>query len=606
MSKIKTCFSVLYLLLCPILSFILLEYYTHDPFETMTAVPLLLNIALFELLSLFLLMLTGSSRICLLLLLLFCSLYGLANYFVLEFRGAPIQPWDILSVTTAASVADNYEYKLNADTLKVLAGFAVLLLLALMTNIRLRSLRIRLAVLCVSGLAVFGYTRMLDSETIVEKKLHLYNKLFTPTAIQYKNGTLTAFLLQLQYVSVQKPAGYDADDAQKLLESYKALSDTGTGLAAAVPSADSDTAAVSGKYPNIIVIMNEAFSDPAVLGEFTTNKDYMPFVHSMLNGAENTVSGHMSVSVKGGNTANTEFEFLTGSTMAFLPFGSVPYQQYVQDKMPTLASHLSSLGYRTVAMHPYAASGWERDEVYPAFGFDSSYFIDFYKDAPRIRKYVSDEGDYQKLIQIYEEKKAGQPLFLFNITMQNHSSYSDWNKYANFTPDIQVEGSSSKLLPAYLSLISLSDQAIEKLVNYFENQPEETVLVFFGDHQPADSVVNPVLALHSKHSSSLSEEDEAARYQVPFFIWANFDIAEESGLMTSANFLAVKTLQTAKLPLTDYFAFLAQQKQQTPVVSAGCVLLPDGTLTDPREQKDLLNTYQTLQYYQIFDRNDKE
>lgn len=62
--------------------------------------------------------------------------------------------------------------------------------------------------------------------------------------------------------------------------------------------------------------------------------------------------------------------------------------------------------------------------------------------------------------------------------MQNHSSYSDWADYDNFSPDITVEGSDSKLLPAYLSLIRLSDSAIQNLVSYFEAQEEPTMIVF--------------------------------------------------------------------------------------------------------------------------------
>ena len=54
------------------------------------------------------------------------------------------------------------------------------------------------------------------------------------------------------------------------------------------------------KKPNIIVIMDEAFSDPAVLADFQTNEDYMPFMHSMMDGADNTVSGWLNVSVLGG------------------------------------------------------------------------------------------------------------------------------------------------------------------------------------------------------------------------------------------------------------------------------------------------------------------
>ena len=69
----------------------------------------------------------------------------------------------------------------------------------------------------------------------------------------------------------------------------------------------------------------------------------------------------MYSSVKGGNTANTEFEFLTGLSMYFLPTGSIPYQQYIKSEVPSLASQLSSVGYTSVSMHPYYPKGWNRD-----------------------------------------------------------------------------------------------------------------------------------------------------------------------------------------------------------------------------------------------------
>lgn len=96
----------------------------------------------------------------------------------------------------------------------------------------------------------------------------------------------------------------------------------------------------------------------------------MPFIHRLQQGAENTRTGYLNVSVLGGNTANTEFEFLTGNTIGFLPQGSVAYQQYVQKETPSLAYYLKELDYHTVAIHPYYASGWDRDRVYPLLGFD--------------------------------------------------------------------------------------------------------------------------------------------------------------------------------------------------------------------------------------------
>ena len=613
--RAKKCVPYLFLIIIPVLNFWLLEWFSHDPFQTMKPYVQWMNVALFWFSALFLFGLTGRVSRALGIQTAFCAVYGLANYFVLEFRGAPIQPWDILSIGTAASVADNYEYRLDKDALTALIGLLVLLAAEFFLRAdfygpfksrralkkeaaagsapksdtpertptkRRRVIIARTALCLVTGLLCFGYMKMLHNEDFVQKKLRLYDKLFTPTTIQFKNGTVTAFLMELQYMSVEKPSGYNEKDAREALASY-------------------ETAGTPANTPNIIVVMNEAFSDPAVLGGFTTNEDYMPFVHSLLRGAEDTVSGLLNVSVKGGNTANTEFEYLTGNSMAFLPYGSIPYQQYIKNETPSMASWLSGFGYRTVAMHPYRAAGWDRNKVYPLMGFDEMYFQEFYKDSGVIRKYVSDEADYEKIIQIYEQKEPGEPLFLFNVTMQNHSSYNDWADYDNFSPDITVDGSDSEVLSAYLSLMKLSDQATERLVDYFAKEEEDTVIVFFGDHQPTDSVVNPVLKLNGTSSSSLSAEEEALRYQVPFFIWANYDIEEESGLNISANYLASRTLDAAGLPKPGYFSFLSELEKQAPVISANHVSLSDGTFSSADDQDELLREYKTFQYHQLFD-----
>lgn len=613
--RAKKCVPYLFLIIIPVFNFWLLEWFSHDPFQTMKPYVQWMNIALFWFSALFLFGLTGRVSRALGIQTAFCAVYGLANYFVLEFRGAPIQPWDILSIGTAASVADNYEYRLDKDALTALIGLLVLLAAEFFLRAdfygpfksrralkkeaaagsapkadtpertpakRRRVIIARTALCLVTGLLCFGYTKMLHNEDFVQKKLRLYDKLFTPTTIQFKNGTVTAFLMELQYMSVEKPSGYNEKDAREALASY-------------------ETDGAPSSTPNIIVIMNEAFSDPAVLGKFTTNEDYMPFVHRLLDGAEDTVSGFLNVSVKGGNTANTEFEYLTGNSMAFLPYGSIPYQQYIKNETPSMASWLSGFGYRTVAMHPYRAAGWDRNKVYPLMGFDEMYFEEFYKDSEVIRKYVGDEADYDKIIQIYEQKEPGEPLFLFNVTMQNHSSYNDWADYDNFSPDITVDGSDSEVLSAYLSLMKLSDQATEKLVDYFAKEDEDTVIVFFGDHQPTDSVVNPVLKLNGTSSSSLSAEEEALRYQVPFFIWANYDIEEESDLNISANYLGSRTLDAAGLPKPGYFSFLSELEKQVPVVSANHVSLSDGTFSAADDQDELLREYKTFQYHQLFD-----
>lgn len=580
------------MILFPVGNFYLFEWYTHNPWESMKVPIQFLNIYFFELLMALFLFVFGRLKWSLRLQSIFFMIVGLANYYIISFRGAPIMPWDIYSIGTALSVADNFKYTIEKQTIFVLLGFVLLIAAESVVNLELKTSvaskkkylwGARAAGILIIAMLINSFTHMLHLDsTIIKYKM--YDKLFTPTVMSKRDGTAVAFLMELKYISVDKPAGYSDDKPQEILAPY----DT---------DADSDPDAVT--LPNIIVIMNEAFSDPAVLGNFETNEDYMPYVHSILDGGVgNTISGYLNVSVLGGNTANTEFEFLTGSTMAFLPQGSVPYQQYLKKEMPSLASHLKDLGYETIATHPYNSTGWDRNKVYPLLGFDEMYFIRDYKNPEKIRKYTSDRACYDKIISMYESKPAGTPLFVFNVTMQNHSSYTD--EFDNFHPDIEVTGSSSKALNNYLSLMKISDQSLQYLTNYFADADEDTIIVFFGDHQPTNSVVSSVWKLNGKNGSELSDEDEAKRYKVPYFIWCNFDIDSQANIESSTNFLAASILDTASIPLTPYEQYLAALSEKYPVITAIRAENGDGKSTDVKKVMGELNNYAILQYHRLF------
>ena len=348
--------------------------------------------------------------------------------------------------------------------------------------------------------------------------------------------------------------------------------------------------------------MDEAFSDVSVLGEFDTNEDDMPFVRSMLNGAENTVSGYLNVSVCGGNTANTEFEFLTGDTMAFLPTGSIPYQQYIKRKVPSIAGYLSELGYDTYAQHPYYGSGWEREKIYPLLGFDKMNFVEDYVPRTIVRQYVSDESDFDMIIRTFEQKEEGKPAFIFNVTMQNHGGYT--SEYDDFVNDVCATEVDNQALNQYLSLVRLTDEKLRELVEYFDNQEEDTVIVFFGDHQPSDSVVAPIWKLNGKDSGSLSKEDSELRYMVPYFIWANYDIDEAQNEDTSVNYLGAKMLQYAGVPTSEYQNFLLELENYYPVISGVKIQKSAETDSDKKSAEEMMNKYKCLQYYTMFDWED--
>ena len=588
--------SLLLVILPPAACFYLMECYSHNPFMVVRPWAQFFNIVLFLLVTMVLFLLTGKLKTAHRIVYGVAMIYGIANGYVVRFRTNPIVPWDIFSWKTAASVADNYNFM--PDTRMVVVTLVFLVAIALFHFIKVKVTRFvfwkRLipAALVAVVLSLFAGTLQQES---FQNSHRLYNKLFTPVYMTDVDGMAVTFVMNLAYMSIDKPEHYSDSEAQAVLDSYGA----GGAMTEDTDPAAKDDTQKDEELPNIIVMMNESFSDLSVLGDFETNEDYMPFIHSLEQGAENTVTGMLNVSVCGGNTANTEFEFLTGNTMAFLPQGSIPYQQYINGDLKALPDYLKTLGYQTIATHPYNAGGWERDTVYPMLGFNESVFKDEYVNPQYVRQYISDESCVDKIIEFYENKETDKPLFVFNVTMQNHGGYQD--QYGNFTPDISVKDSTNFSLQQYLSLVKLSDSALESLISYFKDADEKTVIVFFGDHQPSDAVASTVLAKNGMSWNHLTEEQQKLRYQVPYVVWANYDIDEETGADTSANYLAAEVLERAGVPLDEYRSYLMHLKTEYPVISAVRTVKADGSEVRASDEKDEMDIYRKLQYYELFD-----
>ena len=348
--------------------------------------------------------------------------------------------------------------------------------------------------------------------------------------------------------------------------------------------------------------MNEAFSDLSVFGDFHASEDYMPFIHSL---DKNVLKGHAYVSVKGGNTANSEFEFLTGDSMAFMPTGSVPYQQYVKSKIPSLASRLGELGYTTTAIHPYYGSGWNRNTVYPLLGFDNMIFKDAFTTPKKIRNYISDESAFQKIIDLYEEKGTDEKLFAFEVTMQNHGGYSkdtdDFRESVYLTDELN-QGTQVRAAEKYLTLIQKSDEAFKELVEYFEKQKEPTIILMFGDHQPSDYITNVILRELDLDRDE-SQDVYFDNYIVPYIMWSNYDMDTTQVENISLNYLSGLLMEKAGIGLTGYQQFLKDMQAELPVITANMVMEADGDREPEKDvQSEWIENYNKLVYNHLCDK----
>lgn len=578
----------------PIISFYLMEAFEHNALAEVRQEAQWFNILIFELIAWTLYLLIGRMTTALRIELALALAFGLTNHYVMAFRSTPFVPWDLLSARTAASVAQNYDFTPTPRMIVVTVLFVLLMVaVRILRKVPRIKLPIRLGSAVLCGLALCLFVNTLQQETF-QNKHYLYPFLFTPAYMTKVNGMAVTFAMDLAYVAVDKPEGYSAEEAQKTLEQYGNTDNVFADDEENTNDSKNRGEDANNKdLPNIIVIMDEAFSDLSVVGDLETNEDYMPFMHKMQQGADHTITGYAQVSVCGGNTANSEFEFLTGNTMSFLPSGSIPYQQYITKDTPSLASYLASLGYETYAQHPYYASGWNREKVYPLIGFEHLNFIDDYANKTYVRKYVSDDADMQHIIDTYENKEDGKPAFIFNVTMQNHGGYTD--AFSDLSEDVHATNYNSEVLDRYLSLIRLTDQSLEKLVDYFSNVDEKTVIVFFGDHQPSDAVAAQVQDSMLLPGESVPDEQLRKRYLVPYLVWANYDIDGATQQNTSLNYLSAEVLKAAGVPTDAYQNFLLDLQKSYPVMSAA------GRTDASDADENMLNTYKKLQYYNLFE-----
>lgn len=506
------------------------------------------NLLFYIVIQLVVFILTQSPRVSVIATIIISGLAHMINEIVTLIRGTPLVPTDLYAFKTAMTVTSPADWHLNTAMLTgALMAVAVCMLVSCFKLTYPKKFIRPIAALAALAACVLLCINIWNID---------YTEYSTSTFDQKStndlNGVALSFYINVRKMSFDEPAGYDEDALMEYLSQYI------------------DEVLPEGKeLPNIIVIMNESFSDLSYMGKFKTDTDYMPYYKSLI---KNYPHGKLLVSVLGGGTCNTEFEFLTGLSMLNVPSGSYVYMQHITDDIPSMASYLEQYGYQTVAMHPFYEICWKRNSVYRFMGFDD--FISgedmsddygLYQSADRwnkgfgdnveyIRTLISDSYFYKQVINQFENKTSDR-IFIFGVTVQNHSTYEYDGD--DFETTVHITGSDGAYprTEQYLSLVKASDEALEELITYFEGVDEDTVIVFFGDHQPnIEAEFLDEIAPNRNEIVNLY----LARFQTPFVIWANFDLEydkKDLGII-SANYLGIETLKMAGVPLSAEYQMI--------------------------------------------------
>lgn len=535
-----------------------------------------------------------------------CILFiaGLANLILMNVRGTPFLPGDLLALGTATEVANTYKISLTPAQFVMLPAFVIwcLLLSRLKekkkktTPVSQRVIRrvIPLAASCLV-IGVLYNTPVLENVKITD---NVWNKV----ASSRTNGFYMNFFLNIHYLSVSKPDGYSQEEVTDILDAFqKEKNDTATkqkrkdenGNEVTSNSDYGTNKTLQGKKPNIILIMNESLADYDMIGKTNYNRDPLEFMHSL---KDNTIYGKDYVSIYGAGTSNSEFEAMTGNTMSFFPSGCNVYQQFMHESTFSMPYYLKSLGYDTVAVHPSSGANWNRINTYNSMRFDRFVTIDDFKNPEYVR-YISDKESYKKVIELYEQKDKDTPLFCFNMTIQNHGGYLTNTNWEN---PVYMKGSYYQEAKEFLSATKVSDDAFKYLIDYFKNADEPTIICMFGDHQPSIEV-EFYEEIMKKRQDDWSFEDLQKRFVTPFIVWANYDIEEGQNVVLSNNYLENLVLKQAGLELPVYNQYIEKVSETIPVMNVNGYMDNAGKwhkydTNETETIQKLLYQYELLQY----------
>lgn len=521
---------------------------------------------------------------------------GIAQDFVIRFKGTAILPMDVLAMGTAAEVANQYALTLtDNDLLGITYAAWALFFLAFVRPVFAKN-KLRLVVCTTANIMLaLGFGLALDwwAEVPEYREEFGYDIFYWWSSDSYREqGFFPSFLTAAEDLVVTIPANYSAERAL-------ATQDTLAAKADALPERSvrrtASTAQFDKTQPSVIVVMNETFSDLSIFEDLNCGYTGPKFFNSM----NDTLSrGKLYVSVYGGSTCNSEFEFLTGNSLSYLGLGKYPYQMYSFNNVANLAQQFNDLGYHTTAMHPNHATNWNRDLVYSQMGFDDFVDLsDFDENAPRLHMGITDRTTYDKVLEILESSE--EPQFIFDVTMQNHGGYSaddiPAERMTTYAPEGFGDGTLHEL-NVYLSCIQASDDDLAYFVGKLKKIKRPVVLVFFGDHQPGfTNKFNDAFYPDESEDDLVHQE---RLYETAYIVWANYNVAgvaQNSPIKnTSADFLGTLSLDLIGVPLTDFQKAQIATNQRIPIVNALGYQGTDGRWHEPETFPSLDTSYRDM------------
>ena len=530
---------------------------------------------------------------------------SIANRIKIEVRDEPVFPRDFALLKEVGSAVGTYDIQFPASAIAIVILFSLALAAVgffvgsrPFPIARLRSWLGSLLGAAASFAVLAGLIFTVYASNDLYNSFTVSNAYYIPSVFN-ELGFPYCFCHQFTTWPVDRPEDFDRAEAASWDEGGE------TGL---------------GEDVHVIMVMDEAFSDITDHEAFayTAENDPLPNLHA-LREDPHAVTGHVLVPGFAGGTANTEFDVLTGMQTNALSPSTTSSFRVVNRDLDSLFRVFGGDGYRTSFFHPGDDWFYNRENVYRWFGAGETVFADQMEDPAYKGRWVTDDYMADLIEREFEEAvAAGETLFHYTTTIQNHMSYTpdkygeDYD-YPEAPLNVSVSEEVETLLRVYTEGARDADDMLGRLVEYFSASDEPVVLVFFGDHLPY--LGDDQLAYRELGFTDDPDWDGITSYETPYVIWANaagaealdwenaverLDLPEDGQL--SAAFLGATVLElTGRTGESPWFDFLNQLRREAPVVQRQTYRLADGavTVTPPEDLAAEILKWRQWSYYKL-------
>lgn len=336
------------------------------------------------------------------------------------------------------------------------------------------------------------------------------------------------------------------------------------------------------EQPNVIFVLGESFFDVTELPGVSYAEDPVADFHRICSEG---VSGKFYTHTLGYGTENIELEIMTGINTRFFSWDDMIYG-WEQEKLltyPSLPQLFSDAGYYTAYLHTFNDGIYNRTALYTALGFQDMYFSgDFAAIDPEAAaapdywgymygkiagEFYSDDYLADVTAELFDQKAGEGPVFLWAVTMENHTPYTaDKFSSYDFPFESDLGDEAVGVLNAVTQGVADCSEALGKLVDHLAAQDEPVIVVFFGDHRPgtpleSGATVYSELGMCPEDVADWELEDYAELYSTDYVIWSNdpslLPAEPGSRMNTSSTLLGVEALQLAGMDLDEYWSMCA-------------------------------------------------